>query len=211
MTGPGLEEQEETQQAGGVEDIGAGRVQRGVAEQGDAHGGVDGAEDGGEGEWAGHGFVWLSGCGSIIARIECGAFSCGKHREKRRPKGQPLQKRDRIADAEEFAGFGTGDAGVGGQAVEMVEARGGGVGGERFLAHGAELFLEGGEFFGGFRVARRDGAAGAGVGAFEGDFADAEAARVVFFGGEELVFPECRDAGEFESGAEAAAGLVEIG
>src|SRR5216684_3253990 len=95
-----------------------------------------------------------------------------------------------VAEAEGLAGFGGGDAGVGGDAVEMVEAGGRGPGRKSFAAQVAEAFLEAGDFGGGLRVARRDGAAGARVAALEMDFADAEAHHGALVFAVEPIFPE---------------------
>jgi len=45
----------------------------------------------------------------------------GRKQRKNRPEGRPLQHQG-IGDAEKFAGFGRGNAGVGGEAVEVIEA-----------------------------------------------------------------------------------------
>src|SRR6266849_4130918 len=93
-----------------------------------------------------------------------------------------LENLKRVAEAEGLAGFGWGYAGVDGQAIKMVEAGGGGPGGQSFAAQVAETFLEAEDFGGGVRVARWNGAAGAGVAALEVDFANTEAhhAALVF-------------------------------
>src|SRR6266851_118681 len=72
----------------------------------------------------------------------------------------------------------------------MVEAGGWGPGRQSFAAQVAETFLEAGDFGGGLRVARGNGAAGAGVAALEVDFADAEAHHAAFVFAVELIFPE---------------------
>src|SRR5229473_8455093 len=91
-----------------------------------------------------------------------------------------LENLKRVADAEGLAGFGWGYAGVDGQAIKMVEAAGGGPGGQSFAAQIAEAFLETDDFFGGLRVARGNGATGARVAALEVHFADAEAHHAAF-------------------------------
>jgi hypothetical protein len=116
---------------------------------------------------------------------------------------------EEIADAEEFVGFGGGDAGVGGEAVEVVEAGAGGPGRESGLAELGEAFLEAFEDFAGLGIARRDGATGAGIAALEIDFADFEADYAAFVFAEELIFPKGWDAIYFQSGAKALAGFVE--
>ena len=55
-------------------------------------------------------------------------------RRRHRPEGRPLQDTKGCAEAEEFAGFGGGHAGVGGETVEVVEAVAGGPGRERGFA-----------------------------------------------------------------------------
>src|ERR1700726_863745 len=72
----------------------------------------------------------------------------------------------------------------------MVEAGGWGPGRESFAAQVAETFLEAGEVGAGLRVARGDGAAGAGVAALEVDFADAEAHDAALVFAVELILPE---------------------
>ena len=108
-----------------------------------------------------------------------------------------------------LAGFGGSDTGVGGETIEMIEARGGGPGRKLRVAQLAESFLKADGVGTGVRIARGNGAADTGVTAFEGDFADAEADDAANFGTEELVFPEGGDAIEFESAAEAQAGFGE--
>jgi len=116
---------------------------------------------------------------------------------------------EEIADAEEFVGFGGGDAGVGGEAVEVVEAGAGGPGREGGFAELGEVFLEAFEDFAGLGIARWDGATGAGIAALETYFTDFEADYAAFVFAEELIFPKGGDAVDFESGAEALAGFVE--
>src|ERR1700674_5403610 len=104
-----------------------------------------------------------------------------------------------------LAGFGGGDAGVGGQAVEMLEAIGVGPGRKMGAALLGEMFLKVDGVGTGMRIARGNGAADAGVATFKGDFADVETDYAAKLGAEELVFPEWRDAVEFQSGAETQA------
>lgn len=89
--------------------------------------------------------------------------------------------------------FGGGDAGVGAEAVEVVEAVAGRPWRQGCFALTGEVFLEAVEIFPGEWVAGRDGAAGAGVAALEVDFADAEADDAALVGTEELIFPEGRE------------------
>jgi len=86
--------------------------------------------------------------------------------------------------AEELAGFSAGDASVGGEAVEVVEAGEGGPGGEGSLAELGETFLETVEGFAGVGIPRGDGAAGAGVAAFQMNVADGETNGAAFVGAE---------------------------
>lgn len=107
------------------------------------------------------------------------------------------QQSNYVALAEEFGGFGGGDAGVGGQAIEMVEAGAGGPWGESGLALLGEAFLEAVESDAGEGIAGRDGAAGAGIAALEMDCADLEADGAAFVFAEELIFPEGGDTIDF--------------
>ncbi len=70
-----------------------------------------------------------------------------------------------------------------------------------------EAFLEAVEIFAGERIARRDGATRAGIAALEIYLADFEADYAAFVFAEELVFPEGRDAVDFEGGAETLSGF----
>jgi hypothetical protein len=114
-----------------------------------------------------------------------------------------------IADAEEFVCFGGGYAGVGGEAIEVIEAGAGGPGREGGFAELGEAFLEAFEDFAGLGIARRDGAAGAGIAALEIDFADFEADYAALVFAEKLIFPPGRDSIDFERGAEAEASFVQ--
>src|SRR5713101_6544414 len=104
----------------------------------------------------------------------------------------------------------------------MVEAGSGGPGRQSFAAQVAEALLEGGDFGGGLRVARGNGAAGAGVAALEVHFADAETYHAALAFAVELIFPERGQvsvgtrsllgnfgATDFERGAKALARAVE--
>ena len=110
--------------------------------------------------------------------------------------------------AEEFAGFGRGDAGVGGEAVEVIEAVAGRPRGQGGLAKLGEMFLEAFEDFASAGIAWGDGAAGAGMAAFKIYFADFEADDAAFFLAEELIFPEGGDAVDFERGPKAFADFI---
>ena len=66
-----------------------------------------------------------------------------------------------------------------------------------------EMFLEAFHGDAGERIARGDGATGAGIAALEMDFADLEADGATLVFAEELIFPEGGDATDLESGAEA--------
>ena len=101
-------------------------------------------------------------------------------------------KDERVAQAEEFAAFGAGDAGVGGEAVEVIEALGGGPCGELCAAQIGEAFLEAVIRDAGLRITRGNWAARAGIAAFEGDVPDAETHDSSFALGEKLILPERR-------------------
>lgn len=108
---------------------------------------------------------------------------------------------------EMFAGFGGGDAGVGGETEKMLEAVGVGPGRKSCVAQFCETFLEADGVGSCVWVTRGDGAADAGVASFEGDFAELEADDAAKFGAEEAVFPEGGDAVDLECRAEAQAGF----
>jgi hypothetical protein len=112
-----------------------------------------------------------------------------------------------VAKAEMLAGFGGSDAGVGGKAVEMIEARDAGPGRKLRVAQLAEAFLKTDGAGASARIARGNGAADARVAAFEGDFADVKADDAALFGAEELVLPKGGDIAKFEGAAEAQAGF----
>ncbi len=84
----------------------------------------------------------------------------------------------------------------------MVEAVAGRPRGQGGLAELGKLFLEAFEYFAGAGITGGNGAAGAGMTAFQIDFADFEADDATLFLAEELIFPEGRDAVDFERGAE---------
>ena len=115
------------------------------------------------------------------------------------------QQGERVVNAEEFVGFGAGDAGVGGQAVVMIEAFLRRPWRQRGFAELGEAFLEAVESFAGAGIARGDGAAGAGIAAFKVNVTDGEADGAAIVGAKELIFPEGGDAVDFDSGAEAQA------
>jgi len=77
------------------------------------------------------------------------------------------------------------------------------------LALLGEAFLEAVESDAGEGIARRDGAAGAGIAALEMDCADLEADGAALVFAEELIFPEGGDASDFEGGAETEADIFE--
>jgi len=91
----------------------------------------------------------------------------------------------------------------------VVEAGAGGPGREGGFTELVEVFLEAFEDFAGLGIARRNGAAGAGIAALEIYLADFEADYAALVFAEELIFPEGRDAVDFERGAEALADFVE--
>ena len=110
---------------------------------------------------------------------------------------------------EEFAGFGGGDAGVGGEAIEMVEAGAGGPRGERGFAELREALLEAIEHDARERIARGNGAPRAGIATLKMNFADLEAHGATLVFAEKPVFPERGHAIDFERGAEAQADFVQ--
>ena len=93
----------------------------------------------------------------------------------------------------------------------MVETGTGGPGRESGFAELGEAFLEAFEDVAGERIARRDGASGAGIAALEIYFTNFETDDATFVFSEELIFPESGDAVDFERRAEALAGFVECG
>ena len=108
---------------------------------------------------------------------------------------------------EMLAGFGGGNARVGGEAVEMLEAVGVGPGRKMRVALLSETFLKTDGVGAGVGIAGRNGAADAWVAAFQGNFADMETDYAAKFSAEELVFPEWRHAFEFQSCAETQTGF----
>ena len=108
---------------------------------------------------------------------------------------------------EGLAGFGGGDAGVGGEAIEMLEAVG--VRPERKMGAAllGEMFLKADDVGASVGIACGDGATDAWVAAFKGDFADVKTNYAAKFSAEELVFPEWRHAIELQSGSETQAGF----
>ena len=104
--------------------------------------------------------------------------------------------------------LGAWDTSVCGQTIKMVEAGCGGPVWKGTAAHLAEFFGEAEDFFAVARIARRNGAARAGMAALECDCADFEADGVILVGAEEAVFPKRGDAVDFERGAETFARFV---
>src|SRR3974390_3353466 len=135
------------------------------------------------------------------------------------PRGMALAQGEGVGEAEKFAGFGRGNASVGGEFVEVVEARAGRPCGESRFAEMGEMFLKAGENLAGARIARGNRAAGARVAALEGDFANGEADNAAFVFSKKAIFPEGRQgfaagsAGlvdiDFKSGAKALASFLE--
>ena len=116
---------------------------------------------------------------------------------------------ERVAEAEEFAGFGGGDASVDGEAIEMIEALARRPGGEGLLAELGETLLEAVEIGAGEGIARGNGTTSARIAAFEREFPDFEADNTALVRAEELILPERGNAIDFEGSAEALAGFVE--
>lgn len=108
---------------------------------------------------------------------------------------------------EGLAGFGGGDAGVGGEAIEMLEAVGVRPGRQMGAPLLGEMFLKADDVGAGVWIACWDGAADTRVAAFKSDFADVETDYAAKFSAEELIFPEGRYAVELQSGAETQAGF----
>ena len=135
------------------------------------------------------------------------------------PQRMALAEGEGVGEAEKFAGFGRGNASVGGELVEVVEARAGRPGGESGFAEMGEMFLKAGEYLAGAGIARGNRAAGARVAALEDDFADGEADNAAFVFTEETIFPEggqgfaAGSAGgvgiDFKCGAKALASFLE--
>ena len=131
----------------------------------------------------------------------------------------PLAQGEGVGEAEKFAGFGRGNASVGGEFVEVVEARTGRPGGESRFAEMGEMFLKAGENLAGAGIARGNRAAGARVATLEGDFANGEADNAAFVFTKKAIFPEggqrfaAGSAGlvdiDFKSGAKALASFLE--
>ncbi len=124
----------------------------------------------------------------------------------------------RVAEAEDFAALGAGDAGVDGQSVEVIEAIGGRPRRQLRVAQVGEAFLKATVRSSGLRFARGNWTARARVAALEGNITDLEAHDIALAIGEELIFPEwrqgfgrARGAGciDFERGAETPARFVE--
>src|SRR5215831_6209973 len=104
----------------------------------------------------------------------------------------PLRENQGVRETEEFTGFRGGDARVGGEFVEVLEAGARRPGGESGFAELAEMLLEPGENCAGVGIARGNRAPGARVAALEGDFADGEADDAALVFTEETIFPEGR-------------------
>ena len=97
---------------------------------------------------------------------------------------EKTSKQQRIADAQEFALFGRGDAGIGGDPIVMIEACRRRRRRQGSATHFAEHFLEADQVFAGAGVAWWDGTTCARIAALEGDFANPKSNRIIF------IFPE---------------------
>ena len=106
-----------------------------------------------------------------------------------------------------LAGFGGGNARVGGKAVEMLEAVSVRPGRKMGAALVSKTLLKTGGIGAGLRIAGGDGAAYAWIAAFKSDFADMETNYATKFCSEEMVFPEWRHAVELQSCAETQTGF----
>src|SRR5689334_11233823 len=91
----------------------------------------------------------------------------------------------------------------------MVEARFGRPRWNVRAAVVAKDFLEAGNDFSGARVARRDWTTGARIASLKIHFADPEAHGAALFFAEKMIFPERRNAVDFESGTETLARFVQ--
>lgn len=114
-----------------------------------------------------------------------------------------LQKSEKVTCAEELVDFEAGYASVGGEAVEVVESGGGRPWGEGGFAELREALLESVDGRAGVGIARGHWAAGAGVAAFKMNITNREADGAAFVHAEEAIFPEGRNAVNFECGAES--------
>jgi hypothetical protein len=129
----------------------------------------------------------------VRSPIQSWESSHGSPLRRERNSRRPILQKKRVTEAKELAGFGGRDTGVGGEAVVMIEALGGGPGRKLRATEIAETFLEAGDIGSRMRVARWNGAARARIAAFEGHIANAEADHAAFVFRKELVFPESRD------------------
>jgi len=91
-----------------------------------------------------------------------------------------MLQRHGVAYVEEFAELGGRDTGIGGEAIEVVEAEARRPCRERGFALESETLLEAVESDAGEGITGRDGATGAGIATFEGDFADGETDDAAF-------------------------------
>lgn len=112
-------------------------------------------------------------------------------------------------EAEEFPGLGRSNASVGGDAVEMVEARTGRRSGKSGFALVGEAFLETVEVGAGVRIPRGYGTTGAGIATFQLHFTDGKTYDAAFVFTEQLIFPESGDAIDFKRGAKPAADVFQ--
>jgi hypothetical protein len=120
-----------------------------------------------------------------------------------------LQKSERVASTEEFVGLKAGYASVRREAVEVVEAGGGGPRGQGGFAELSEALLKTVDGCAGVGITRGDWAAGAGVAAFKMNIANREADGTALVHAEEVIFPESWDAVDFECGAEPEPEVVD--
>src|SRR5438309_7080892 len=117
---------------------------------------------------------------------------------------------ERVAHAQDTTKFRSGHARVGGQAVVVVEARFRRPGREIGAAKIGEALLEACDDFSCAGVARGNGTTSTGIAALEIHCANAESDGTAFFFAKEVVFPKCRYAIDFQSGAEALARFVDV-
>src|SRR5437016_7713117 len=117
---------------------------------------------------------------------------------------------ERVAYAQDSTKFRSGHAGVGGQAVVVIEARFRRPGREIGATKIGEALLETGDDLSCTRVARGNGTTSARIAAFEIHFANAESDGAAFFFAKEMVFPKRRYVIDFRRGAEALARFVDV-
>src|SRR5205085_3976946 len=117
---------------------------------------------------------------------------------------------ERVAHAQEFALFGGGDAGVGGETIKVIEALCGRSRRQGSAAHVGKLFLEADQVCAGAWVARWHRASSARIAAFKRHVSNFEAYRIIFSFAEESIFPERGHAIDFKCGAKTFARFLQF-